>query len=152
MQDLHRFLLDKLKHGAVYQVGTAEHPPDMKYIGEMLQSRTMAGSSPPVKRKKVSVDIHHVQDVVANQLQYEDVPLHEVQVPQNTNTEEKDEPMIEGKDPFMQLLEAMTPESQVQMGKSSYSETPRPQRERKQTHLYQSDEVALPDKKVVKID
>ena len=52
MQDLHRFLLDKLKHGAVYQVGTAEHPPDMKSIGEMLQSRTMAGSSPPCEKEK----------------------------------------------------------------------------------------------------
>ena len=102
-----------------------------------------------MKRKKVSLDFSHVQDIVANQLQFEDVSPHESPVPQVTNV---DEPMMEGHDPFMLLLEAMTPESQVQMGKSSNSETPRPQRERKQTHLYQSDEVALLDKKVVKID
>ena len=53
---------------------------------------------------------------------------------------------------FQELLDEMTPiPPQVQMEENmSDGEPVRPQRERRQTHLYQGDEVALLDKRVVK--
>ena len=151
VQDLHRLLLDKLKHGAVYQVGTLNDSPNIRCLDSILQSRTMAGSSPPVKRKKVSVASHNDLDFPVVDILHFDgvVPPPEPLVPRAAEDNKADDCMDVESEPLNLLIEAFTPEPppQVQMTESSDA---RPQRERKQTPLYQSDEVAMLDKKVLK--
>ena len=151
VQDLHRLLLDKLKHGAVYQIGTSDDSPDIRCLEGILQSRTMGGSSPPVKRKKVTVESHDAKDITVINIQHfgSSVLPPGSAVPTQAEDRETDDSMDVESDPLELLIEAFSPEppTQVQMIESS---DPRPQRDRKQTPLYQSDEVALLDKKVMK--
>ena len=118
IQNVERFLGDKLKDGAVYQVGASMDSLDASYIERVTQTRVVDESSPAQKSKRVRLSPQDPPDQDNN----EDAPLQ-------------------------MLLDAM--DSQVLFENLDGEEDPhlRPQRERKQTHLYQSDEVALLDKK-----
>jgi len=151
VQDLHRLLLDKLKHGAVYQIGMADDSPDIRFLESILQSRMMIGSSPPVKRKRVTVEFERGNDIpVVGLLNFDAaVPSTECVTPFETADKETGNSMDVESDPFNLLLDAFTPEPPPEAQRTESSD-PRPQRERKQTPLYQSDEVALLDKKIAK--
>ena len=134
-------LVNKSKHGAVYQVGTEEDLPS-SHRPKLLQSRPTIGSSPPVKRKRVTSEVA-VSSTTVLQLNFERSLQREGEV--EVEEEEKDD--------FQGLLDELTPDSppQEQMEEIPPEEEPtRPHRERRQTLLYQSDEVALLDKRVVK--
>ena len=156
LQDLHRFLTDSLKHGAVYEVVAAnDQQPDRGYIDIVSQPRSVVGSSPPVKKKRVTTEAsqrlpnseqRQREESAAQQLQFAEQAVSSSHL---ATTEGN--PAEEDSDAFQVLLEEMTPDpSMVQDDMDIEENANRPQRERRQTHLYQSDEVALLDKKGVK--
>ena len=138
------FLGDKLKNGAVYQVGDGTLGPDMSYLDSVSQPRSITGSSPPVKKKRVTpevaTDLQGGREIAERALQMQ-LQLSEVA--------ECMEGVQEGEDPLGELIDQFTPEDPAVQGDSQEvdEDHTRPQRERKQTHLYQSEEVALLDKK-----
>ncbi len=153
VQDVYRFLTDKMKHGAVYQIGGADDTPDGKDVDSVSQARGMVGSSPPVKKKRVTAETSQRlqsteqmmrDEMVARQLQFDE--------PSDASPKTLEigvAPTEEENGSFQELLDAMTPDPplEVQSDSDCEEKSSRPQRERKAVHLYQSDEVALLDKK-----